>query len=286
MRGRAIDSLALAIQWGPCVWLCLSGLAAHGAVVLEPSHSSPWQVGGVVTWTATPSGGATDSYWYRFRARRVGLQHRGERRRRLAERGLGVANHHPAKALREERFVVESVAGHQYLIGLDVQVFGESSKRAPLGDTPREDVEVAPRREEHIAIEMREPAAHLVHESRVVEEEGAAALLGHALALHAGEPAQRARHRLRADPTLVDLPLYGLHGLQTVAVNHGCANIGDDEFRVGNEWIAEQRENCLHAAPGHEGESDLRVVAEEAVEGEAVCLPSAQEGSVEISCQK
>ena len=33
---------------------------------------SPWQVGGLVTWTATPSTGSSDAYWYRFRARRAG----------------------------------------------------------------------------------------------------------------------------------------------------------------------------------------------------------------------
>jgi hypothetical protein len=37
---------------------------------------SPWQAGGIVTWTATPSQGSTDAFWYRFRARRVGSQFR------------------------------------------------------------------------------------------------------------------------------------------------------------------------------------------------------------------
>jgi arylsulfate sulfotransferase len=53
--------------------LFAAGLAGgHASVTLEPSRSSPWQLGGVVTWTATPSGGSPDSFWYRFRARQVG----------------------------------------------------------------------------------------------------------------------------------------------------------------------------------------------------------------------
>jgi hypothetical protein len=47
-------------------------LAGQSAVSLQPSVPSPWQVGGIVTWTATPASGTVDAYWYRFRARRVG----------------------------------------------------------------------------------------------------------------------------------------------------------------------------------------------------------------------
>jgi len=47
-------------------------LAAGVAISLQPSMPSPWQVGGIVTWTATPTTGAKDALWYRFRARRIG----------------------------------------------------------------------------------------------------------------------------------------------------------------------------------------------------------------------
>ncbi|HEY1336630.1 MAG TPA: aryl-sulfate sulfotransferase [Bryobacteraceae bacterium] len=46
--------------------------AVRADVTLRPSHPSPWQVGGIVTWTATPSTGDTAAYWYRFRVRPVG----------------------------------------------------------------------------------------------------------------------------------------------------------------------------------------------------------------------
>src|SRR5690606_29518754 len=128
---------------------------------------------------------------------------------RLAQRGLGVAHHDPTKASSEERLIVERVARHQDLLGWNVQVLCETTKRISLGDSPRENVQVASGRKEYIAVEVGEPAAHLVHQTRVVEEEGAAPLLRNALALHAGEAAQRSDDRLDADPALVDLPLHG-----------------------------------------------------------------------------
>lgn len=45
---------------------------AAASISLQPSKPSPWQVGGIVTWTATPSSGSPDAFWYRFRARRIG----------------------------------------------------------------------------------------------------------------------------------------------------------------------------------------------------------------------
>jgi hypothetical protein len=69
-------------------------------------------------------------------------------------------------------------------------------------------------------------------------------------------------------------------------VDHGGADIGDDELGVWNEGIAEERKNSLHTAPGDEGQADIGAVAEESVEREPVGLSSAEEGSVEISCQK
>lgn len=47
-------------------------VAAQSQPSLKPSHPSPWQVGGIVTWTATPASGQIDESWYRFRARRIG----------------------------------------------------------------------------------------------------------------------------------------------------------------------------------------------------------------------
>ena len=47
-------------------------LAAEVSVTLEPSKASPWQVGAIVNWTATPGSGSVDGYYYRFRARRTG----------------------------------------------------------------------------------------------------------------------------------------------------------------------------------------------------------------------
>jgi hypothetical protein len=58
------------------VLLAICSGVTQAAVTLEPSHASPWQVGGVVIWTATPSSGAVDSFWYRFRARRAGKPYR------------------------------------------------------------------------------------------------------------------------------------------------------------------------------------------------------------------
>jgi arylsulfate sulfotransferase len=52
--------------------LLTNQLAAQVAIALRPSMPSPWQVGGIVTWTATPSTGSRDGFWYRFRARRIG----------------------------------------------------------------------------------------------------------------------------------------------------------------------------------------------------------------------
>ena len=51
-------------------------LAAGVTISLQPSRPSPWQVGGIVTWTATPDTGAQDAFWYRFRARRIGFAFR------------------------------------------------------------------------------------------------------------------------------------------------------------------------------------------------------------------
>src|SRR5262245_58488022 len=66
------------VRFGPLV-VCRTALAfmaalsgSHAAVSLQPSRPGPWQVGGVVTWTASPSSGAVTDYWYRFRARRAG----------------------------------------------------------------------------------------------------------------------------------------------------------------------------------------------------------------------
>lgn len=51
-------------------------VAAGVTISLQPSRPSPWQVGGIVTWTATPATGGTDAFWYRFRVRRVGAAFR------------------------------------------------------------------------------------------------------------------------------------------------------------------------------------------------------------------
>ena len=53
-------------------FLLANQLLAQVGVSLKASHPSPWQIGGVVTWTATPVSGAPDAFWYRFRARRIG----------------------------------------------------------------------------------------------------------------------------------------------------------------------------------------------------------------------
>src|SRR5690349_9663812 len=106
-------------------------------------------------------------------------------------------------------------------------MFGEPTESTPLGDSPGKNVEVASGREEHVAVEVGEPAAHLVHDVRVVEEEGAASLLGHPLALHAGHPTEGANHRLGSDPALVDLPLDRLDRLEPVAVDYSGAHVGD-----------------------------------------------------------
>uniref|UniRef100_Q023I8 Arylsulfotransferase N-terminal domain-containing protein n=1 Tax=Solibacter usitatus (strain Ellin6076) TaxID=234267 RepID=Q023I8_SOLUE len=62
---RRYPMLALAL-------LLATPLTAAVAPSLQPSKPSPWQVGAIVTWTATPAAGAADAFWYRFRARRVG----------------------------------------------------------------------------------------------------------------------------------------------------------------------------------------------------------------------
>jgi len=67
-RGSAA-SLRVVVFWVP---IALTLAAAQASVTLEPSMPSPWQVGGIVTWKATPSDGSPDAFWYRFRARRVG----------------------------------------------------------------------------------------------------------------------------------------------------------------------------------------------------------------------
>jgi hypothetical protein len=74
--------------------------------------------------------------------------------------------------------------------------------------------------------------------------------------------------------------------VQPVAVNYRGTDVGDDELRVGDEWVAQKWEYSLHTTAGHECEMDLRVVAEQAIEREPVGLTTAEEGSVEISCQK
>ena len=51
-------------------------VAAAIAISLQPSTPSPGQVGGIVTWTATPAVGGQDAYWYRFRVRRTGTPYR------------------------------------------------------------------------------------------------------------------------------------------------------------------------------------------------------------------
>src|SRR5512140_433262 len=51
-------------------------VAAAAGLSLQPSRPSPWQVGGIVTWTATPQGANVDASWYRFRARRIGSPYR------------------------------------------------------------------------------------------------------------------------------------------------------------------------------------------------------------------
>ena len=56
--------------------LLTSHLAAGITISIQPSRPSPWQVGGIVTWTATPASGAQDAFWYRFRARRIGTAFR------------------------------------------------------------------------------------------------------------------------------------------------------------------------------------------------------------------
>lgn len=66
---RLLSKLALSI-------LFTNPLAGQTAISLQPSMPSPWQVGGIVTWTATPKTGSVDAFWYRFRARRVGSQFR------------------------------------------------------------------------------------------------------------------------------------------------------------------------------------------------------------------
>ena len=60
-----------------CFALAPSGRAlAADTLSLQPSQPSPWQVGGIVTWTATPASGNIAAYRYRFRARRVGAPYR------------------------------------------------------------------------------------------------------------------------------------------------------------------------------------------------------------------
>jgi hypothetical protein len=59
-----------------CSLLLTSQIAFAAGIALQPSRTSPWQVGGIVTWTATPSTGSTDSFWYRFRTRRIGAAYR------------------------------------------------------------------------------------------------------------------------------------------------------------------------------------------------------------------
>jgi arylsulfate sulfotransferase len=64
---------------GRCLLLiCLAAIppALAQNITLQPSRPSPWQVGGVVTWTATPSTGDLTDYWYRFRVRRAGSPYR------------------------------------------------------------------------------------------------------------------------------------------------------------------------------------------------------------------
>jgi hypothetical protein len=69
-------------------------------------------------------------------------------------------------------------------------------------------------------------------------------------------------------------------------MNYGGADVGDDELWIRDERITEERENGLHTAPRNEREPDLRAVAEEAVESQAVGLSAAEERSVEVCCQK
>src|SRR5262245_57615896 len=70
--GRSVSAV-----WSRALVLFVAAqFSARAAVSLRPSHPTPWQVGGVVTWTASPSTGAPDDYWYRFRSRRVGLPFR------------------------------------------------------------------------------------------------------------------------------------------------------------------------------------------------------------------
>src|SRR4051812_24484214 len=56
--------------------LLTAQIAAAAGLSLQPSTPSPWQVGGIVNWTATQSGGSIDSFLYRFRARRIGSPYR------------------------------------------------------------------------------------------------------------------------------------------------------------------------------------------------------------------
>ena len=65
-------------------------------------------------------------------------------------------------------------------------------------------------------------------------------------------------------------------------MHQGRADVGDDEIRLRQRWVGQQRQYGFQAAPGDIGELDLGVGGDGLVEAQAIFGVASEKGSIQV----
>ena len=190
------------------------------------------------------------------------MQHACESLGLFQQRGLGVADTDALEAEREHRQVVDRVAGHEHLFGVDLLAVDEGLERGPLVDTFRQDVEIGVGREQDLAIQFGRDAVDLLGHVTSTAEIRTPAFLRRGLALQFRKAFHGGGHGLFARPAAFDLGLQRLHGLPRMTVADRRADVANDVVRLRNGRVGQQRQHGFQTAAGDEYKLDVRVAGD------------------------